>query len=274
MKTKKNDTKKVFAKCGMCSHTFYYLLNREFGFHKENEERASDPLAGGIIGHGHQCGMLWGATLAAGAEAHRRNKNPQHAVAAAVGAAQHIVEAFTKRTKSTDCRYITGCNLRNVFGMAKYLVTGKTFSCFNLAEDWTFEAIDSAKEGLLRQQTGLSQAKSCACEVARKMGASDEEAITVAGLAGGIGLSGNACGALGAAIWMKTLAWCRKNPGKSPPYFKNTAVKKSLRAFGAETGSEFLCQRICGRKFKTIDEHTGFIQNGGCAKLIDILARS
>ena len=29
------------------------------------------PLAGGFMGYGYQCGMLWGAVLAAGAQAYR-----------------------------------------------------------------------------------------------------------------------------------------------------------------------------------------------------------
>ena len=29
------------------------------------------PLAGGFMGYGYQCGMLWGAALAAGAQAYR-----------------------------------------------------------------------------------------------------------------------------------------------------------------------------------------------------------
>ncbi len=35
------------------------------------EEEASIPLAGGIVNYGYQCGMLWGVTLAAGAQAYR-----------------------------------------------------------------------------------------------------------------------------------------------------------------------------------------------------------
>ena len=42
----------------------------------------------------------------------------------------------------------------------------------------------------------LQEPISCASEVAAKMGASDEEMVMVAGFAGGLGLSGNACGAL------------------------------------------------------------------------------
>ena len=35
------------------------------------EEHAAAPLAGGIMQHGYQCGMIWGAALAAGAQAYR-----------------------------------------------------------------------------------------------------------------------------------------------------------------------------------------------------------
>lgn len=272
MTTSNNDTKKIFREKGMCSHTFFYLLNREFGHLKEAEETASDPLAGGILRKGHQCGMLWGAALAAGAESFRRYKDRDQAIASAMTAAQHIMASFTKRTGTPNCLEITGCDMTNIFGFVKFLLTGKTSTCFNLAENWFPEAAQAAKEGL-QESLKLSQAPiSCASEVAKKMGASDEEAVTVAGLAGGMGLSGSACGALGAAIWMVTLAWCRENPLKSPPYFKNKEIGNILKEFKAATGSEFLCHKICNRHFKTIDEHTEFIKTGGCDKLIDLLA--
>ena len=63
--------KKVFLECGTCSHTFLYILNREFGYPMEIEESASDPLAGGLMSTQNQCGMLWGSALAVGAESFR-----------------------------------------------------------------------------------------------------------------------------------------------------------------------------------------------------------
>ena len=280
MKPIKIDFKKVFWKKGMCSNTFCYLVNREFGHTRENEERASDPLAGGIIGKGHQCGMLWGATLAVGAESFRRHSDRNQAIAHAMIATQHVVESFTKRTKSVNSRDITGCDLTSPFGMMKFglktILRGYLNSpCFNLAEKWGPEAIQSAKKGLSHEQPDVSRlTASCASEVAKRMGASDEEMVMVAGFAGGIGLSGNACGALGAAIWINTLAWCKNHPGKSPPYFNNPDVKKTLMAFSYATDSEMLCQKICGRNFKTLNDHTEFVKKGGCDKLIDVLAQS
>jgi len=279
-KTILSDTKKVFRKCGTCSHTFFYLLNRQYGFPKESEENASDLLAGGFMNTGHQCGMLWGASLAIGAESYRRNNISDQAIASAITATQSILKSFSDRTKTVNCREFTHCDLTSRYGMFKLglktILGGVVNSpCFNLAKKWAPEAIQAANEGLSQEQTETqSHPLSCASEVAKKMGASDEEMITVAGFAGGLGLSGNACGALSAALWLKILAWCRKNPGKTPPYIKNQDAKNLLNLFYSATDSEILCHKISGQKFKTINEHSEFVKNGGCEKLIKLLAQA
>ncbi len=273
MSSFKNDTKRVFLKKGACSHTFFYLLNREFGHLKENEERASDPLAGGIAQQGYQCGMLWGAALAAGAESFRRHDDHGRAVAQAVTATQHILDSFINKAKSADCLDITSCDFTGTSGLVKYLITGKPITCFLLADKWAPDAIQSAHEGLSCELTDLPDTPmSCASEVVREMGGTDEEMVTVAGFAGGLGLSGNACGALSAAIWMNTLARVRKQDYKytlSDPEIENT-----IEAFYQETDYEMECCKISGRCFKTIGEHTEFIKNGGCKKLMNALANT
>jgi len=103
------------------------------------------------------------------------------------------------------------------------------------------------------------------------MGASSEEIVMVSGLAGGMGLSGHACGALGAAIWISSLDWCKKHPGESG--YLNPRSKEILKAFNSKTDSEFLCHKISGKRFRTIGDHTEFVKNGGCGKLINILAQ-
>jgi len=271
----KNDAKRVFLKKGTCSQTLCYLLDREFGHLMENEERASDPLAGGLMQTGHQCGQLWGATLAAGAEAFRRHPDRERAMGAAMTATRHLVDSFERRAKSVNCRDIIGCDFSGRFDLWKALLLGRFVRCFMLAGRWAPEAIAAADEGLARDAGAPPrQPLSCASAVVKKMGAGAEEMVMVAGFAGGIGLSGNACGAFGAAIWMKTLAWCREHPGKTPPYFKNQATKNMLRAFKAATGSEMLCHRITGRRFKSVGEHAEFVKSGGCGELIDLLARA
>lgn len=271
------DTIKTFQKCGTCSHTFAHILNREFGFPRETEERAADPLAGGIVNQGQQCGMLWGATLATGAEAFRRYDDTDEAIAVAVTATQHIVESFLNRTDTVNCREIIGIDLSKVLGLLKFIIqttfqSSKNNPCYNLAAAWAPEAVEAAKTGLEEPVTLTQKTVSCASEVAKKMGATDQEAVTVAGFAGGLGLSGHACGALSAAIWMKTLAWCKNNPGKNPPFFNNPDAKKILRAFNKATDSTMNCSEICGRRFADITEHTEFISEGGCSELMEVLA--
>jgi len=277
-KVYKNDAKKVFKELGTCSRTFFHLLNREFDHTKDTEERAADPLAGGIMQKGQQCGMLWGATLAAGSESYRRSNNMDQAIGLAIVTTQNLVRSFSNRTNTVNCLNITNCHLDTFFGMTKFMIKTtlkgmENSTCFNLAEKWAPEAIESAKKGLALQQTGLpKQVLSCASEVVRKMGGSDEEMVAVAGFAGGLGLSGNACGALSAAIWKNSLAWSKIHPGKST--WSNRNAKSTLKVFNNETDSEMLCHKICQRRFETQEDHTEFIKNGGCNKLINVLASS
>tara|TARA_R110002096_G_scaffold323145_1_gene517281 strand:+ start:6900 stop:7748 length:849 start_codon:yes stop_codon:yes gene_type:complete len=275
----KNDAKEIFRKCGTCSRTFAHLLNREFGHVKEHEERALNPLAGGIMNQGYQCGMLWGAALAVGAESYRKHKNPEKAIAIAVTATQRIMESFVKQSGAIDCKEIIGYDLTSIIGMTKFMLKttlqGMNNShCFILAEQWAPEAVEVATESLSANAKIMQKPMSCASEVVRQMGGSEEEATMVAGYAGGLGLSGNACGALSAAIWKKMLDWCREHPDKNPPYFNNKTAKKMLKAFNVVTENKMLCSKICERKFQNLEDHTEYLKQGGCKKLVEVLANT
>ena len=275
IKTKKVKlkVKRTFLKQGTCARAFFYILNREFGHPKEMEERAIDPLAGGILQQGYQCGMLWGASMAVGAESFRRSDNLGQSIGKTIKATQHIMESFLSKAKSIDCEEITETDFKNKWSIAKYFFSGKFYSCFKLAEKWAPEAIRAATEGLSLEQTELThQPISCASEVVKKMGGSEEEMAMVAGFAGGIGLSGNGCGALSAAIWKTILELVRKENWKSS--LSDPDSEKIIKKFYEATGYKMECHEICGKRFKTIDEHTEFIKNGGCDKLIKILAQS
>ena len=121
MKENKSNTKRLFVKLGSCSHLLFHILNREFGNPKEAEEHASNLLAGGIYKLGYQCGMLWGASLAAGAEAFRRYNDRDKAMAVAIRATRHLMKSFFEKTKSIECYDITNCNWSSKMDMAKYL---------------------------------------------------------------------------------------------------------------------------------------------------------
>jgi hypothetical protein len=278
MKTLKSETvklkaKRTFLKKGTCSRTFFYILDREFGHPQDDEEKAIDPLAGGILQQGYQCGMLWGASMAVGAEALRRNENPGQATGIAILATQQLMHSFVNRTESIECEDITQCDFTNKKSFLKFMLKGKFVNCLKLAGKWAPEALDAAYGALGEDQTDLPQESlSCASEVVRKMGGSQEEVLMVAGFAGGLGLAGSGCGALAAAVWKNALIHNRKQTGKSANIDPNTDL--TLKAFYEETDYEMQCDKICGQRFNTLDEHTEFLKKGGCKKLINVLAET
>ncbi|MBN1924512.1 MAG: C-GCAxxG-C-C family protein [Prolixibacteraceae bacterium] len=274
---RKLNPRKVFWKCGACSNAMCHLLNHEFGNVKPTEEKATDMLAGGIAQKGHQCGMLWGGSLAIGIEAFKKFNDTNSAISATVNASKHLVDSFQKRTRTVNCIDIIHIDWENkkqrTFYMLKIIAQGFVFSpCFNLIVKWTPEAIRAAQKGLSEDIRMNEPCISCSSEVVKKMGATEEESVMVAGYAGGIGLSGHACGALSAAIWYKMLQWEKMNPGKTQDFFNNPDAKKVLRAFYMQTDSEMLCRKICDKEFNSIDDHSDYIQNGGCKNIIDALA--
>jgi hypothetical protein len=209
--------------------------------------------------------------MAVGAESFRRHKDIGKATALAVKATKQLMESFEKRTKCIECEDFTKTDFKNKWSFAKYMFSGKFLSCYNLAEEWAPEAIKAAHEGLSPDQTDLpEQSISCASELVKKMGGSEEEMAMVAGFAGGLGLNGSGCGALAAAIWKTILELVKKDNWKSS--LSDPDSERIIKKFYDETDYKMECHKICGKRFNTIDEHTEFIKNGGCEKLINVLA--
>jgi len=269
----------TFWKCETCSRAMFYLLNYEFENRKPQEEKASDILAGGIAMKGQQCGMLWGGALAIGTESYQRFNDLNEATATAIHASKFLIDSFYNRVRTVNCLDISKTDWekksdRTIY-ILKTIVQGFVFSkCFNLMSKWTPDAITAVKEGLVRKKSQCRPCLSCSAEVLKKMGATHEESIMVAGFAGGIGLSGNACGALSAVIWYSMLVYSRKNHGKRPAMFNNLQAKRILSIFYQQTNAEILCRKISGKQFASVDEHTAYLQNGGCRGLLEALARS
>lgn len=155
--------KRAFLKKGTCSRTFFYILNREFGHPKDNEEQAADYLAGGILQSGYQCGMLWGASLAVGAESYRRFNNQSVATGMAIKATQNVLDSFIQAANSPDCGEITNTDWKRKYSILKFLVTGKMVTCFKLAGKWAPDAVQAANDGLSQSVADLpATSLSCA----------------------------------------------------------------------------------------------------------------
>ena len=104
--TPKNIRKDFFT-CA-CSGALFLHLNRYYGYPKEDQAPATGTLSGGILQEGYQCGMLYGSTLAAGAESFRKYGKSSLAICSAVTVTQHLMKSFSARAKCIHCRDITG----------------------------------------------------------------------------------------------------------------------------------------------------------------------
>lgn len=240
------------------------------------EEKATAPLAGGILQYGYQCGMLWGAALAAGAQAYQLHGPGPMAETAAILATQRLLESFRAHNRYINCQEITeiewkpssqGLLLKQI---GKFFIKGGPIGCFRMAAAYAPVAFDDVRTALSEDHIpALSSPVSCATLLAQKMGASEMHAVMAAGFAGGIGLSGGACGVLGAAIWflgMRTIKEGVKEIGLAPP-----GAEDAVERFLTSSDYEFECSKIVGRRFESVEDHARYLQQGGCSNIIEAL---
>jgi hypothetical protein len=250
------------------------VVDSSFGHPMKREEKAAMPLAGGVANMGYQCGMLWGAALAAGAQAYRTYGPGPQAEAAGIIASQRLTAGFCSGTKGEiNCSEISDLDVQgdfNVQAILKFFLKGGPISCFRMAARYAPIArnqMDTTFSG--NSIEAPSPPVSCATVLAEKVGASEIHAVMVSGFAGGIGLSGGACGALGAAIWIIGMKQPVEIEGFS---YAGTWINDTIEKFLESTDYEFECSEIVGRKFESICEHADYIREGGCTKIIDNLA--
>jgi hypothetical protein len=262
-----------FVRTGTCSETLFGVLNRAYGHPMRDEERASGPLAGGLMMHGYQCGQAWGAALAAGAQACRLFGAGPHAQTKAVVAAQRATSAFRAQNKYIDCSDITQMDEKSskMRAMSRFFLRGGPIICLRMAGRYAPLAFNEINASLSQDGINVPPAPvSCAALLAQRMGAPECHAVMAAGLAGGIGLSGGACGALGAAIWLTGMNSLQEGAAKLT--FKNPNALVLIDRFLKCTNYEFECSSIVGRTFESVADHASHVCQGGCAKILDTLA--
>ena len=152
-----------------------------------------------------------------------------------------------------------------------FLIKGGSIGCLRMAANYAPEAFREINTALAEEHLpALSPPVSCASLVAQKRGMSDLHTVMVAGFAGGIGLCGGACGALGAAIWIVGMNSLKERGGRID--LKNRRVIAVIDRFMKSTDFEFECSEIVGRRFESINDHAAYLREGGCSKIIDVLA--
>ncbi|MFC2000224.1 C-GCAxxG-C-C family (seleno)protein, partial [Chloroflexota bacterium] len=230
------------------------VVDRSFDHPLKLEEHATGPLAGGLMNMGYQCGMIWGATLAAGAQAYRLLGPGPQAETAAIMAAQRLVESFRARTNHINCLEITETNLQKKTGVIKLiLLKGGPVVCVRMTVGYAPEAFREINTALSEVYVEASSPPvSCSAMLAQKMGVSDMHTVMAAGFAGGIGLSGGACGALGAAIWIIGVNSRKEGVGKK---VINSRIGDTIDRFIRSADFKYECSEIVGRRFENIDDH-------------------
>lgn len=264
-------TAKAFTQ-DACSGTLMSVLDRAYGHPMEAEEEASNPLAGGIVQQGYQCGQLWGASLAAGAQAYRTFGPGPKAENAAVNASRRLVEAFREMNGEINCLELTDMKVEGIKDVLVFFAKGKPFTCGRMAVRFAPVALNTINESLAAEPTeGPTPCANCAAMLARRMGASEQHAVMAAGLAGGIGLVGGGCGALAAAIWITGMNHPEEKTGLSAD---GTTIGEVLDAFVHSSDHEIECAEITGRTFEDAADHARYMAGGGCSHLLDALVEA
>ncbi len=253
------------------------MLDRAFQNPLELEEQATLPFVGGIRQHGYQCGQIWGAALGAGARINQQIGDGPEAETRALLASQKLVETFKTDTGEINCHEITSLDKDSTnMDLVKYfLLKGGSIGCFKMASRFAPAAFDDIEQTLAEENVNVPETPvSCTGNLAKKMGASDKHQTMASGLAGGIGLSGEACGALGTAVWISAMKLKQKDPEldlwKDPGFGAEfeILVEKFLKA----SDYEFECADIVGRTFESVDDHAEYIRKGGCSGIIAALS--
>ena len=246
------------------------VVDSSFDHPLELEEKAVMPHAGGILNQGYQCGMLWGAALAAGAQAYRLYGPGTQAETEAIMASQRCVESFHAKNGNINCLEITEINLNNKLGILKLFLKGGPVKCTRMICGYAPIAFNAINTASGEKQNGIpSTPVSCAAVLAQKVSLPDIHAVMVAGFAGGIGLSGGGCGALGAAIWVLGMNGRKEGLGNKAI---NSQISDLIDKFIKTADYELECSEIVGRKFESIEDHSAYLRDGRCSKIIDMLA--
>ena len=54
--------------------------------------------------------------------------------------------------------------------------------------------------------------------------------------------------------------------------YSGTWVNDTIEKFLESSDYEFECSAIVGQKFENVENHASYIHNGGCSKILDVLA--
>lgn len=107
-----------------CAEVTLIVLQEELGLPEAGDSSAAMALNGGIAYSGGTCGAITGAALAVGRLAAACLPDHVEAKRAARTLIQDLMETFARRFGSTDCRSLTGYDLRTPEGHHDFIAAG------------------------------------------------------------------------------------------------------------------------------------------------------
>lgn len=253
-----------------------HVLDRAYDNPLEAEERATLPMVGGLKLHGYQCGQIWGAALAAGAQASEVKGDGPLGEAYALDASKRTIEAYRDVNGEVNCYELTATDKdSSTLKLVTYfLLKGGTVSCLARATRFApkaLVAIDSSLSDTL--ETPSEGPVSCTAELARRTGMSKQHQVMAAGYAGGLGLSGEACGVLGLAVWVMGMEAQKQDEEvdlwSDSAY--NERFERMVETFLKASDYKFECAEIVGRKFDSVADHSKHVCEGGCGGILEAM---
>lgn len=279
--------KKEFMKRFSCSETMLTLLDKAEGKERKIYEEAADPLNGGFLAEMDGiCGVLWGGVLAAGIRAAEKIDDPVKAADKAMEASLAVLETYRASGDPMDCDKITGMQEWNLM---KFMSLGNMDICQGHMVDFVpkfHQRInvvldsDTAAERETHERNCAMEAYERAVKALSLTEYTDP--VIVAGLAGGIAMSGNVCGALAATVYAMAIKYFTdRNKPKHSKFRSNLQgmniangwikpMQKLSSSFQNEIKGK-KCSDITGQTFPSSTDLSAFLQEGNCNRVLDKL---
>jgi hypothetical protein len=224
------------------------------------------------------------AALAAGVRARARIPDTYAAREATLDAACRVVEAYRLAGHPMNCAEVTGMGAWN---FARYMLKGNLGVCSSLLSGLapTFHDLIDRTIDEHRQRGATAPCRNCAVEAFERVSGGigfpvDGASVVAAGFAGGLGLSGNACGALAAAILAVSMKYFT---GRNRP--KHSMIRSDLQGLfvgigwmkpSMEIARQFRARfpgrtyaSIAGRTFASSGDLSTYLGAGRCEPVLE-----
>ena len=278
-----------WLRCVACSEASMTTQMRGFGYKEPVYEQAIHPFSGGFMHQGHATGLLTGAVMAAGFVVRERFSDDAIRSGATLHAAIHLAKPFPKYSESVNCQEITGTDLTTLRGRFRYFKEGQGRTCGRLHLKWAPRAHHLIDTSLMEYWESKPEGSRANCavrsmqELEARTGQNTGISTSIAGFAGGVGLSGNVCGALVAGVyWLAVIQQLGRKRKKRDSRIRGSVeelfgitywgdLTRLRLAFVKQFGSE-LCIDIIGRHFNDAADHGLFVEQDGCMSITKFIA--